>query len=163
MPLTDTFVRQVKYAGKPVKYSDSLALHLLVKETGKYWRMSYRFNDKQRLLALGVYPTTTLAKARQLRDDARRLLSDGIDPMQAKRADRVARATAAMNSFEAVARTWLSKTASDRETSTQEKNTSWFEKNVFPEIGKMPISSIRPPDMVSMLRKIEARGAFESA
>jgi hypothetical protein len=74
MPLTDTFIRQVKYTGKPVKHTDGLALHLLVNEAGKYWRVSYRFNGKQRVLALGVYPTVTLAKARQLRDEARRLL-----------------------------------------------------------------------------------------
>ncbi|SDE53790.1 protein of unknown function [Massilia sp. PDC64] len=86
MALTDTFVRQVKHSGKPAgdKYTDGLALYLLVKAAGKYWRLSYRFNGKQRLLALGVYPTVTLAKARQLRDEARKLVSAGIDPMQAK-------------------------------------------------------------------------------
>jgi integrase len=163
MPLTDTFVRQIKYTGKPVKYSDSRALHLLVKEAGKYWRMSYRFNGKQRLLALGVYPTITLAKARQLRDEARQLLSDGIDPMQAKRAHRLANATAAMHSFEVVARSWLSKMSSVRAPSTQKKNTLWFEKNVFPVIGKMPISSIGLRDVLAMLQRVENRGAIESA
>jgi len=165
MPLTDTRIRQLKHSGKAAgdKYTDARSLHLLVKEAGKYWRMSYRFDGKQRLLALGVYPTVTLARARQLRDEARQLLSEGIDPMQAKRQDRAVKAAAAMHSFEAVARAWLNKTAPSRASSTQQKNTSWLEKNVFPEIGMMPISTISPKDVLSMLRKIEARGAIESA
>jgi integrase len=165
MPLTDTFVRQLKHTGKPagVKYSDTLALYLHVKESGKYWRMSYRFNGKQRLLALGVYPTVTLARARQLRDEARQLVSSGIDPMQAKRDGRAAKVLAASNSFENMARAYLDKVAPNRSASTLEKNTSWLERNVFPIIGAMPISVIGPRDVLAMLQKIEARGALESA
>jgi integrase len=165
MALTDTFVRQVKHSGKPAgdKYTDGLALYLLVKAAGKYWRMSYRYNGKQRLLAIGVYPTVTLAKARQLRDEARAHLAAGVDPMQAKRDKRSAKATAATNTFEAVARSWLAKTAVNRAESTQEKNTTWLEKNVFPSLGSMPISAIGPRDVLEMLRKIEGRGAIESA
>lgn len=165
MALTDTFVRQVKHSGKPAgdKHTDGLALYLLVKAAGKYWRMSYRFNGKQRLLALGVYPTVTLAKARQLRDEARKLVSAGIDPMQAKREERASKALAASNSFEDVARAYLAKVASNRAASTLEKNTSWLERNVFPTIGDMPITSIGPRDVLTMLQKIEARGAVESA
>ena len=165
MALTDTFVRQVKHSGKPAgdKYADSLALYLHVKEAGKYWRMSYRFGGKQRLLALGVYPTVTLAEARQLRDDARKLVKAGIDPMQAKREDRAAKMLAASNDFESVARTYLKKVASDRAASTIEKNKAWLERNVFPVIGALPIASIGPRDVLAMLQKIEVRGAVESA
>lgn len=165
MALTDTFVRQVKHSGKPAgdKYADSLALYLHVKEAGKYWRMSYRFGGKQRLLALGVYPTVTLAEARQLRDDARKLVKAGIDPMQAKREDRAAKTLAASNNFESLARAYLKKVAPSRTTSTIEKNTAWLERNVFPAIGTMPIASIGPRDVLAMLQKIEARGAVESA
>jgi integrase len=165
MPLTDTFVRQVKHSGRPAgdKYTDSLALYLHVKEAGKYWRMSYRFNGKQRLLALGVYPAVTLARARQLRDEARQLVSAGIDPMQAKRDDRAAAAVAASSTFEHMARVYLKKVSSDRTPGTIEKNTSWLEKNVFPAIGAMPISTIKPRDVLAVLEKIEARGAIESA
>lgn len=165
MPLTDTFIRQVKHSGNPAgdKYTDAQALYLLVKEAGKYWRMSYRFNGKQRLLAIGVYPAVTLAKARQLRDEARAHLAAGVDPMQAKRDNRIAQATAATNTFEAVARSWLDKTAANRAASTQAKNTTWLEKNVFPSLGTLPISAIVPRDVLSMLQKIEARGAVESA
>jgi integrase len=165
MALTDTFVRQVKHSGKPAgdKYADGLALYLHVKEAGKYWRMSYRFGGKQRLLALGVYPTVTLAEARQLRDEARKVVKAGIDPMQTKREDRAAKTLAASNNFESVARTYLKKAASDRAASTIEKNTAWLERNVFPAIGALPIASIGPRDVLAMLQKIEARGAVESA
>ena len=165
MALTDTFVRSVKHSGKPAgdKYTDGLALFLHVKEAGKYWRMSYRFNGKQRLLALGVYPTVTLAEARQLRDEARKLVKAGTDPMQAKRAARAAKALAGANSFESVARAWLDKTATTIAVSTLAKNTSWLERSVFPGIGAIPISSIKAHEVLAILRKIEARGAIDSA
>lgn len=165
MPLTDTFIRQVKHSGKPAgdKYTDSQALYLHVKEAGKYWRMSYRLNGKQKLLALGVYPAITLARARQLRDEARQLVSAGIDPVQAKRDDRAIKAVAASSTFEHMARAYLKKVAPDRTPGTLEKNTSWLEKNVFPAIGAMPISTIKPRDVLAVLEKIEARGAIESA
>lgn len=165
MPLTDTFVRQVKHSGNPAgdKHSDSLALYLHVKAAGKYWRMSYRFNGKQRLLALGVYPAVTLARARQLRDDARQLVSAGIDPMAAKRQDRAAKVLAESSTFEHMARAYLAKVAPNRTPSTLEKNTTWLERNVFPTLGARPISTITPRDVLAVLQKIEARGAIESA
>lgn len=164
MPLTDTFVRSVKYSGNPAgdKYTDGLAMYLHVKQAGKYWRMSYRFNGKQRLLALGVYPAVSLAKARQLRDEARQLVSAGIDPMQVKRQDRAAKELAESNNFESVARAYLAKVAPNRTPSTMEKNTSWLERNVFPDLGSSPIASIGPRDVLAVLQKIEARGAVES-
>lgn len=165
MALTDTFLRQVKHSGAAAgdKYTDGQALYLLVSATGKYWRMNYRFGGKQKTLAIGVYPAVSLAKARKRREEARELLADGIDPGQAKIDDKRARASLAANTFEVVARTWLEKTAARRADSTQEKNTTWLEKNVFPSLGKMPISTIGPRDVLAMLHKIEARGAIESA
>jgi integrase len=134
-----------------------------VTSSGKYWRTSYRFTGKQKTLALGVYPVVSLAKARKRRDEARELLADGIDPGQAKRDDKQAKAIAAAHSFEAVARTWLKKTAADRAASTQKKVTRWLEKNVFPSIGSKPISSIGPRDVLASVQKMEARGAIDSA
>ena len=165
MALTDTFLRQVKHSGAPAgdKYTDGLALHVLVNAAGKYWRLNYRFDGKQKTLALGVYPVVSLASARMRRDAARKLLADGIDPSQAKSEDKQAKASAAANTFEIVARTWLAKTATNRADSTQEKNTAWLERNIFPEIGSMPVSTIGPRDVLAALRKIEARGAIESA
>lgn len=134
MSLTDTFIKQVKHSGKPAgdKHSDGQALYLHVTAAGKYWRMSYGLHGKQRLLALGVYPAVSLAAARRLRDSARAQLARGIDPIQAKRDVRAARAAAAENTSETVARTWLAKTAANRAASTQEKNATWLEKNISP-------------------------------
>lgn len=165
MPLTDTFVKNVKHTGSPAgnKYGDSQALYLHVSKTGKYWRMNYRMEGKQKTLALGVYPAVSLAKARARRDAAREALADGIDPGQAKADAKQVKANASANTFEAVARSWLQKTAASRAESTQEKNTAWLERNVFPSIGKMPIATIGPRDVLAALHKIEARGAIESA
>ncbi|AIY40145.1 Integrase [Collimonas arenae] len=125
--------------------------------------MNFRFTGKQKTLALGVYPAVSLAKARKRRDEARELLAEGIDPGKAKRDDKQAKIAAAAFTFETVARTWLGKTAANRAESTQEKNTAWLERNIFPFIGSMPISDIKPKDVLAALSKIEARGAIESA
>jgi hypothetical protein len=106
MALTDTFVRQVKPTEKAIgdKYADGAGMYLLVKTAGKYWRMDYTFAGKRRTLALGTYPEVSLAKARDRRAAARELLADGTDPSAAKREEKRARADAAANTFEAVAR-----------------------------------------------------------
>lgn len=165
MALTDTFIRQVKHSGASAgdKHTDGHGLHLLVKEAGKYWRMSYRFAGKQKTLALGVYPDVSLAKARQRRDKAREQLADGIDPGQAKRDEKQTKALASAQTFEAVSRTWLKKTQANRAASTQEKITTWLEKDVFPSIGNKPISTIGPRDVLATVQKMEARGAIGSA
>ena len=164
MALTDTFTKSIKYSGAAAgdKHTDGGGMLLLVKSGGKYWRMNYRFAGKRKTLALGVYPAVSLAKARQRRDKARELLADGIDPSTAKQVDKQARAAAAVNTFEAVAREWLGKTAKDRAVSTHGKVTNWMEKDVFPWIGNLPISTIGPRDVLGALRKMEARGALDS-
>jgi integrase len=165
MPLTDTFVRQVKHAGAPAgeKRTDGQGLYLLVRAAGKYWRMDYRYLGKRRTLAIGVYPAVSLAKARQRTEKARELLADGIDPAEVKREQKQAKLTAASHTFEAVARDWLKKTAANRAASTQDKVTTWLEKDVFPSIGSRPISVIGPRDVLSTVQKMEARGAIDSA
>lgn len=165
MPLTDTFIKQVKHTGAPAgdKHTDGQGLFLLVKQAGKYWRLSYRYAGKQKTLALGVYPSVSLAKARKLREHARELLAEGIDPSQAKRASKEAKAIAAAHTFESVARTWLAKTAADSSERTQKKVTAWLNNNVFPSIGEKPISTIGPRDVLATLQKLEARGAVDSA
>ena len=166
MALTDTFVKNVKHTGTASgdKYTDGRAMYLLVNAVGKYWRMNYRFADKRKTLALGVYPDVGLAKARARRDKAREQLADGIDPATAKREEKQAQADAAANTFEAVARVWLTKTASKRAEVTQSRITTLLEKDVFPFIGTMPISIIKPRDVLDKaVRKIEARGSIDTA
>ena len=165
MALTDTFLRNsTKHSGAPAgdKHTDGGGMYLLVSKTGKYWRMNYRFAGKRKTLALGVYPAVSLADARQGRDKARKLLAQGTDPSAAKRDDKQATAAAAANTFESVAREWLDKTAADRQATTQDKLTSWLEKDVIPFIGSLPISTIGPRDVLAALRKMEARGALDS-
>lgn len=164
MALTDTFTKNAKHSGKPAgdKHADGGGMYLLVNAGGKYWRMDYRFADKRKTLALGVYPEVSLAKARQRREKARELLADGIDPGTAKREEKRAKADAAAHTFELVARDWLAKTAAERASTTQNKITSWLEKDVIPFIGTMPMSAIGPRDVLTALRKMEARGALDS-
>jgi len=166
MSLTDTFVKNVKHTGAPSgdKHTDGRAMYLLVNAIGKYWRMNYRFADKRKTLALGVYPDVGLAKARARRDKAREQLADGIDPATAKREEKQAQADAAANTFEAVARVWLTKTASKRAEVTQSRITTLLEKDVFPFIGSMPITTIKPRDVLDKaVSKIEARGSIDTA
>ena len=164
MALTDTFTKNTKHSGKSGgdKHTDGGGMYLLVNAGGKYWRMDYRFADKRKTLALGVYPEVSLAKARQRREKARELLADGIDPSTAKREEKQAKADAAAHTFALVAREWLAKTAAERADATQNKITSWLEKDVIPFIGAMPISAIGPRDVLAALRKMEARGALDS-
>ena len=165
MALNDTFIKNsTKHSGKAAgdKHTDSDGMYLMVKAGGKYWRMDYRFADKRKTLALGVYPEVSLLKARQRRDKARELLADGIDPGAAKREEKQAKADAAAHTFALVAREWLAKTAAERADATQDKITSWLEKDVIPFIGAMPISAIGPRDVLAALRKMEARGALDS-
>ena len=128
MALTDTFTKNTKHSGKPAgdKHADGGGMYLLVNPSGKYWRMDYRFADKRKTLALGVYPEVSLAKARQRREKARELLADGIDPGIAKREEKQAKADAAAHTFKLIAHDWLTKTAAERAPTTQNKITSWL-------------------------------------
>lgn len=166
MALTDTFVKQVKHTGKPTgdKHTDGGGMYLLVKASGKYWRMDYTHNGKRKTLALGVYPAISLAAARKRREKAREQLAHEVDPGVAKREDKQAQADAAASTFEVVARNWLSKTAVKRKVVTQERITTLLEHDVFPFIGKLPIHSIGPRDILDKaVRKIEARGSIDTA
>ena len=122
MALNDSFIKNsTKHSGKAAgdKHTDGGGMYLLVTAAGKYWRINYRFNEKRKTLALGVYPTVSLAEARKRREKARELLSKGIDPNAAKREEKQVKADLAANTFELVARAWLKKTAVTRKEVTQ--------------------------------------------
>jgi integrase len=163
--LTDTAIRKAKPTDKPQKLADGSGMYLLLKpDDSRYWRMDYRHSGKRKTLALGVYPTVTLADARQRREDARRLLANGIDPgvirQQAKQeAQRVEQA--AGDTFEAVAREWMAR--QDVAEVTANKNRWILESFLFPEIGRLPLSSITPRVLLDALRKVEATGMLETA
>lgn len=165
MALTDTFVKNIKHTGSSTgeKHTDGQGLYLHVKEPGKYWRMSYRFNGKQKLLAFGVYPSVSLAKARQRRDKARELLADGIDPSLAKKEAKRADAISATNTFELVAREFLQTKIDAWSASYSEKWLRGMVKDLFPYLGALPLASIKAPVLLDVLKRVEKRGAIETA
>ena len=165
MALTDTFVRQVKHTGKPTgdKYTDGGCMYLLVKAAGRYWRMDYTHADKRKTLALGVYPEVSLAKARQRRANARELLAEGLDPGAAKRAQKLATRVAAANTFEAVAREFHVTQATGWSPRYAARWIERMEKDLFPYIGKLTLPAITAPVLLDALRKVEKRGANETA
>jgi integrase len=164
-PLTDIRVKNAKAKEKSYKLTDGGGLYLEITPLGsKLWRMKFtQASGKESRLSFGAYPAVSLSDAREARAAAQKMKSADLDPGQAKRDAKLAKTASARHSFEAVARAWLAKTAPERAESTQEKNTAWLEKNIFPEIGAMPISMIKPPDVLAALRKVESRGAIESA
>ncbi len=162
--LTDTAIKKAKAADKPVKLTDEKGLFLLMHPNGsKYWRLKYRFDGKQKELALGVYPDISLAAARQRRDEARTLLAHGTDPSEQKKIEKRERTLAVTNSFKAVALAWIEnirpKWSEDHYTYTLRR----FEAYAFPVIGNRPISEINAPLLLEMARKIEAKGTIETA
>lgn len=187
MGLTDTAVRNAKPGFKPLKdgkgsplkgpdgkpiteptdkpytLADEKGLYLQVTPSGgKLWRMKYRFSGKEKLLAFGKYPEVSLAEARDRRDEARKLLAAGTDPGEHRQAVKLAKAAEGCNTFEAVARQWHAKVKASLVPEYAQKILRSLEMDVFPAIGKRPIAEIRPPEMLAMLRKIEARGTLET-
>ncbi|MDE2599371.1 MAG: integrase arm-type DNA-binding domain-containing protein [Rhodocyclaceae bacterium] len=163
MALAETTVRTAKATDKPYKLTDERGLYLLVNQTGKYWRINYRFAGKQKTLALGVYPDTTLKQARAKRDEARSLLSDGIDPGEQKQKKKAERRLLAENSLSAVAEEWLGVVRSKLAANTLKNTKARLENNVLPWLGKRPIAEITAPDILAVLRKIASRGAIHTA
>lgn len=164
MPLTATAVKQAKPKDKPYKLTDERGMYLLVApKGGKYWRLKYRYSGKEKTLALGVYPDVSLAKAREKRQKAREQLADGIDPGVAKRLKKMHQYEEEINGFEKIAREWFETRMVDKSIRHRQRTIRALEKNLFPEIGRRPISQITAPELLMALRKIEARGALETA
>jgi integrase len=163
--LTDTSVKAAKpkAEGKPIKYTDGGGLFLLVNQSGKYWRYSYRFNDKQKTLALGVYPDINLKTAREKHQEARELLARGVDPSEYKQQAKAEQIAITENTFEAIALEWFSKFSKDWAESYSIKLISRFKNDVFPWLGNRPIATIEPPEILKCLKRVEERGALDSA
>jgi integrase len=164
MPLTDITIRRAKSGTKPFKLSDARGLYLLVKpHGGKWWRFDYRYDSKRKTLSLGTYPDVGLKLARERRDDYRRLLAQGVDPSENRKAAKAARAEALGNSFEVVAREWFAKHAPHWAPSHSDKIIQRLERDVFPWIGARPVAEIEAPELLAIVRRIEARGSIETA
>lgn len=162
MKLSDTTIRNAKPGAKPVRMFDGGGLYLEVAPSGgKLWRLKYRIADKEKRLAIGTYPDVGLKLARQRRDEARELIAQGIDPSAAKQAAKASRASA--EGFETVAREWFETQRGEWVDSHADKIIRRLERDVFPWIGKRPIAEIAAPEILAALRRIEARGAIETA
>ncbi|OGV48939.1 MAG: integrase [Legionellales bacterium RIFCSPHIGHO2_12_FULL_42_9] len=164
MALTDVKVRTAKTQEKAYKLSDEKGLFLYITQNGsKYWRLKYRYLSKEKLLALGVYPDVSLASARERRDDARKLLASDIDPGEHRKVMKSASSDRAANSFELVAREWFAKHSPNWALSHADKVIRRLELNVFPWLGANPVAEITAPELLTVLRRIENRGAIETA
>lgn len=180
MPLTDTEIRNAKPGVKPSKMSDGGGLFLLVTSAGgKWWRLRYRFDNKEKSLSLGIYPDVPLASyykkdeetgkkreikgARQLRAEARELLAQGIDPSADRKAVRATKVERDANSFEVVAREWYAKNAPNWVEHHGDRIIRRFERDIFPWMGGTPIADVTAPQLLAVVRRIEDRGALETA
>jgi integrase len=164
MPLTDKAVRAAKAAEKPYKVFDGEGMYLLVNgDGGKYWRLKYRFAGKEKLLALGVYPVVPLAEARQRRAKAKAVLMAGRDPAIERQTEKRSREVSARNTFEAVAREWHEKFKAGWSEGHAARILHRLETDVFPWIGSRPFEELEAADVLQVLRRIESRGAIESA
>lgn len=164
--LTPSAVANAKPKEKAYKLADGGGLFLLVNPNGRrWWRWKYRRPDsgKENLLSLGVYPDVSLRQARERRDEARKLLADGIDPGVQREAQKQAGAERAANSFEAVAREWLEVKSGAWVEDHARKIRGWLEQHVFPHIGGTPIAELEAPEILSMLRRLVARGTLNTA
>ena len=160
--LNDTRVRNAKAADRPIKLSDGGGLYLLLMPNGsKLWRLAYRFGGKQRSLALGIYPTITLKQARDRRDAARVQLADKIDPSIQRRIDK--QNASSGNTFRAVAGELLDKLEREGLAEVTLAKKCWLLDFAYPLIGDRPINKITAPELLLVLRNVEARGRYETA
>ncbi|MGC2459211.1 MAG: integrase arm-type DNA-binding domain-containing protein [Gallionellaceae bacterium] len=164
MALTAIEVKGAKPTDKPQKLSDGGGLFLLVQPNGaKYWRLAYRFAGKQKTLALGVYPEISLLDARERREAARKILANGADPGDIKKSQKAAVVALTENSFEYVAREWFSTHAHNWKENHSGKIIRRLEADIFPWLGARPVGEITAPELLETVRRIQNRGALETA
>ncbi len=164
MTLTNTAINNVKPAAKPQRLFDGGGLYLEVAPAGgKWWRLKYRYNGKEKRLSLGVYPDVSLKMARERRDEMRKLLANDVDPSSNRQAVKASRSDEQANSFEVIAREWISKYSTQWTADHTEKNLRRLERDLFPWLGNLPITEVTPPKLLAALRRIEERGAVETA
>lgn len=162
MALTDVKVRSAKPGDKPYKLTDGEGMHLMVHPNGsKYWRLQYRFDGKQKMLALGIYPEISLSEARHRRDEAKRQVANAIDPSEQKKVEKQARKATVENTFKAIALEWHEYKRPNWSKGYAEDLMEAFENDIFPDIGKRPIAEIKPLEILSSLRKLEKRGVLD--
>ncbi len=173
---TDMTIRNIKLTDATLRLNDGDGLYLLIKPNGaRWWRLDYSSGGKRKTLSIGVYPDTGLKAARDKADEARQLVAAGTDPSDVRKASKAQQARAleadrriagglpAVDSFEEVGREWFGKFSAKWSVSHADKIIRRLERDIFPWIGKRPIAGINAPELLSVLRRIEERGAVETA
>ncbi|MDL2317129.1 integrase arm-type DNA-binding domain-containing protein [Desulfovibrio sp. OttesenSCG-928-A18] len=167
MPLTDTAIRSARPGEKTIKLFDGGGLYLeLSPKGGKWWRLKYRLGGKEKRVSLGVYPTVGLKEARERREQAKKLIDQGIDPSEQKKEAKALAAAEAREqaaTFEAVSREWYAKKTAHLTEDYRKQIISRLERMIFPHIGSKPFSSLEPADILIPARQAESRGAIETA
>lgn len=164
MALTDTQLKNAQPKEKVYRLSDAKGLYAEIHPNGsKYWRLKYRFAGKEKRLAIGVYPKVSLKAARKACDHAKDQLEQGIDPSQAKKAKKIEQARDQANNLEAIAREWHQQQAQTWSISYTGKVLRAIERDLFPYVGTLPLDQITPPQLLTVFRRVESRGAAESA
>ncbi len=164
MALTDTVIKKAKPEAKQRKLYDERGLLLIVTpKGGKWWRFKYRFDGKEKLLSLGTYPDVSLKDARNKRDEARKQVAAGIDPSENRKATKIARADSISNSFEVIAREWHAKRTPTWSADHADRVLRRLMRDICPWIGGQPIADITAPQLLDVIRRIENRGALETA
>jgi integrase len=156
--LSDTAIRALKAKPKPYKVTDEKGMFLLINPNGsKYFRLKYRFDGKEKVLALGVYPEVSLKEARDNRDTARKQIAGGIDPSANRKAVKASKSAVAANSFEVIAREWGEKKI-DTWAKPEHPYKRMLERHIFPWLGSKSITELLPRDVLDCLRRIESNG-----
>ncbi len=162
--LTSTKIKGCKPQNKAYRLFDGGGLYLEVHPNGsKYWRLKYRFAGKHRVYAIGIYPEVTLAEARDEADNAKKLIRAGIDPVAQRKTVKIETQAAAENTFERLAREWIDHQGGRWTEGHGSDVLKSLEKDVFPAIGHRPIIEIKTPELLSVIRSIERRGALNTA
>jgi len=164
VPLSDLKIKKAKPLQKPFTLFDGGGLFILVTPTGgKLWRFKYRFANKEKMLSLGAYPELSMTAARRKREEARSLVASGIDPGAVRKAQKAAGVAVSENGFEVVAREWHEKFYHRWTPNHAQKLMRHLELDVFPWVGKRPIGEVKAPELLSVLRRVESRGALDTA
>lgn len=162
--LSKLLIDKTKPQAKSVRLSDGRGMYLEISPAGgKWWRFKYRFAGKERRISLGVYPDVPLAAAREKREEARRQVAAGIDPGEQRKAAKVALVESTENTFEAITREWFGMFSTKWVKGHADKIIRRLELNVFPWLGSRPIKAITAPELLAVLRRVESRGANETA
>ncbi|MEQ1582148.1 MAG: integrase arm-type DNA-binding domain-containing protein [Steroidobacteraceae bacterium] len=160
MALTELAVKSARPKDKPYKLFDERGLYLLVERSGgRLWRFKYSVAGREKLISLGNYPDVPLKRAREKRDEARRLVADGIDPSAKRQAEKAAQ----VDTFEAIGREWMELQRKRLTPRTFERNLRFLEEFLYPYLGRSPIATIKAPELLAVLKRVEARGFHETA